>query len=239
MEKNRCAKFRLAARIEPAPFYAEALAAWSNPACRRRLFFGVLRETEAIFVRLTPGSSHEPELKEKQLIHAYYSMHDDTVVDAPEAERFPSLLAWLRLFAQRRRAFLGRVIVTRMPPGATSYVHVDLGAYYAPRDRYLLVLSGEANLYVENRWYRWRAGEVGWFDNKSWHGGYNPGPRERVAVLFDLLPEERAAEARELGRRHPIAIYGTDPYRGAEHIVSKMGARPPWPPMSSSIASTS
>ncbi|MEL6125128.1 MAG: aspartyl/asparaginyl beta-hydroxylase domain-containing protein [Pseudomonadota bacterium] len=42
---------------------------------------------------------------------------------------------------------------------------------------------------------RMQEGELWWFDNDQMHEAFNDGDEDRIHMIFDLLPRERASEA--------------------------------------------
>ena len=197
----------------------EILSGWDNPACRKRAMFGPQRETDAIFLRYTPDSSHTPRLTEKGPIDTYYSLHGYDVIDAEEASLFPETFRWLHEMADRLLGHLQRAVILGLRPGSYVHKHIDLGSHYVCRDRYHLVVQSELSpTYVDGRWYEWREGELWWLNNKLPHGSHNPGKTARIHLQFDILPYERVAEARALAEAHPFKEHATDPFKIYRHI---------------------
>lgn len=196
----------------------EILSGWDNPACRKRAMFGPQRETDAIFLRYTPHSSHTPRLTEKGPIDTYYSLHGYDVIDAEEASLFPETIRWLREMGDCLLGHLQRVVILGLRPGRYVYKHIDLGSHYVCRDRYHLVVQSECSpAYVDGRWYEWREGELWWLNNKLPHGAHNPGKTARIHLQFDILPYDRVADARALADVHPFKEHATDPFKIYRH----------------------
>ncbi len=192
----------------------EILSGWDNPACRKRAMFGPQRETDAIFLRYTPHSSHAPQLTKKGPSDTYYSLHGYEVIDAEEVCLFPEAIRWLRETADRLLGHLQRAVILGLWPGSYVYKHIDLGSHYVCRDRYHLVVQSELSpAYVDGHWYEWRQGEVWWLNNKLSHGAHNPGKTSRIHLQFDVLPYSRVSEARALADAHCFEEHGTDPFK--------------------------
>lgn len=84
---------------------------------------------------------------------------------------------------------LGRVLITRLPPGGTILRHADAdGAYVRSGCRYHVVLRGlPGSLYMcGDETVCMRTGEVWWFDHNSVHEVRNNSVDDRVHLLVDM-----------------------------------------------------
>ncbi len=85
---------------------------------------------------------------------------------------------------------LGRVMITRLPPGESIAEHIDQGApaeYYA---RYHLALQsapGALN-HSGDETVVYRPGEFWWFDNRAPHSVVNNSADDRIVVVLDVWP---------------------------------------------------
>lgn len=112
------------------------------------------------------------------------------------SKRFPFLRAYLEDTAERLDSLLSRAKIVCLPAGKRVYPHIDRGEYYRARNRYHLVLKSTAGswLKTEDEEVRMKEGELWWFDNDRMHEAFNDGDQDRIHMIFDLLPRERAEE---------------------------------------------
>lgn len=120
------------------------------------------------------------------------------IIDDREVIPFP---AWVRLPQLRPLVFnlmravestrLGRVIVTRLPPGKCITPHVDGGAPATWYTRYQVCLQASpGNLFrAGDETIGMKAGEAWWFDNQQEHEVINNGADDRIVVIVDLRVE--------------------------------------------------
>jgi len=108
---------------------------------------------------------------------------------------FPAVVGFLEDTAREQNGELSRARIVNLPGGARVYPHVDRGEYYAPRDRYHLVLDAPEDTTLEagGECIHPKAGELWWFDNKQSHAAENPSSKDRIHLIFDLLPREAAS----------------------------------------------
>jgi len=119
----------------------------------------------------------------------------DQVMDAHESVNYP---AWAALpqaqdivFAvmQRVRGVrLGRVIITRLPVGATIAAHCDSGDHAEYFERYQVCLQATAgNVFrCDNERIGMQAGDVWWFNNQLEHEVINNGSDDRLVMIIDI-----------------------------------------------------
>lgn len=83
---------------------------------------------------------------------------------------------------------LGRVIITRLPPGKMIEPHVDMGAPADFYQRYHIVLqSGPGCIFhAGDEAVAMSAGEVWWFDNQQEHRVINNSADDRIVIVVDL-----------------------------------------------------
>lgn len=85
---------------------------------------------------------------------------------------------------------LGRVIISRLPPGARIPEHVDQGApatYYKRYHIALQSLPGALNNSGDET-VNYRMGEVWWFDNAAPHSVINNSADDRIVIVVDIRP---------------------------------------------------
>lgn len=85
---------------------------------------------------------------------------------------------------------LGRVLISRLPPGATIPEHVDQGAPATYYKRYHLALKSEPGaLNISGgETQQYRMGELWWFDNRAPHSIVNNSADDRIALVMDVRP---------------------------------------------------
>lgn len=150
-----------------------------------------------------PGSPHVQaksiilRWSENRSIEAAF--RDVNVVDCPAAEAlmpesgdvFCELLERLHLISPE----IGRVMLTKLPPGSSIAEHMDEGLYADYYDRFHICLQGdEGNTFkCGGETYHPKPGEVFWFNHKLKHSVENSGQVDRIHMIVDLVaPAYRA-----------------------------------------------
>ncbi len=111
------------------------------------------------------------------------------------SQAYPLARAFLEKAAAQQISLLSRAKIVCLPPGHRVYPHVDRGEYYRLCNRYHLVLKSSGSwMRAGNEEVRMKTGELWWFDNDHEHEACNAGDTDRIHLIFDLLPVERAAE---------------------------------------------
>ncbi len=109
--------------------------------------------------------------------------------------QFPLARAFLEQSALALGSLLSRAKIVSLPPGHRVYPHVDRGEYYRLRNRYHLVLQSSGSwMRAGDEEVRMQAGELWWFDNDQKHEACNDSDSDRIHLIFDLLPRERATQ---------------------------------------------
>lgn len=110
--------------------------------------------------------------------------------------KYPLARCLLEDIATAQESLLGRAKIVCLPAGRRVYPHVDRGDYYRVRDRYHLVLRSASGSWLKAGFeeIRMLEGELWWFDNDQLHEAYNDGDRDRIHIIFDMLPCARAVE---------------------------------------------
>lgn len=119
----------------------------------------------------------------------------EAVLDEHESVDYPAwhLVPEVRdvvfaLMARVKGKRLGRVILTRMPPGTVIDPHVDGGAHAAYYERHHVMLqnapgsiftAGDESVFM-------RAGEVWWFNNQALHSVVNNSAEDRITLIVDI-----------------------------------------------------
>ncbi|MEO3427280.1 aspartyl/asparaginyl beta-hydroxylase domain-containing protein [Pelagibius sp. CAU 1746] len=179
---------RIKAGIDPQPFLDEIASnegAW-EAATGRQAKIAVQREALAIPLRGLRKSA----IGERKRRDVHESRWTTGSKLYPAARRF------LKDVAREQGALLSRAKIVCLRAGRRVYPHVDRGEYYAVRDRYHMVLRSAQGSWLKSgdEEVRMREGELWWFDNKQMHEAFNDGGQDRIHMIFDLLPRERAVD---------------------------------------------
>jgi hypothetical protein len=83
---------------------------------------------------------------------------------------------------------IGRIIISRLPPGAEITPHEDGGAVASYYTRYQMPLQSAPGCVFEcaGEKVQMCGGEVWWFDNKKTHSVVNNSATDRIAMIVDL-----------------------------------------------------
>jgi len=115
---------------------------------------------------------------------AFNGPHDAVWWDA--AERLPAALPIIfDLMYRVQGERLGMVLITRQPPGAMCYPHIDNGWHAGHYEKYAIQLAsaeGQA-FHVEQQTLAPKPGEVFWFDNSRKHWVENPTTETRMTMI--------------------------------------------------------
>lgn len=177
----------LEAQIDPAPFLAE-IAAHENAFEEnrgRQEKIAVQREVLAIPLRGLKASA----IGNRKRRDVHESRWTTT------SRKYPVARAFLEDLAAKLDSELSRAKIVCLPPGHKVYPHIDRGEYYRLRNRYHLVLASSGSwMRAGDEEVRMKTGELWWFDNDQEHEACNDGDTDRIHMIFDLLPRERADE---------------------------------------------
>lgn len=82
---------------------------------------------------------------------------------------------------------LGRVLITRLPPGGRIEPHEDGGAHAAYYERVHVVLQGQPGslFHCGGETVCMRTGEAWWFDNSQTHSVENNSADDRIHMIID------------------------------------------------------
>ncbi|MDB5595747.1 MAG: aspartyl beta-hydroxylase [Hyphomicrobiales bacterium] len=115
--------------------------------------------------------------------------NDREVIPYPAWERLPQLRPLvLDLMRRVEGVRLGRVIITRLPPGKAITPHVDGGAAATYFTRYQIALQSApgALFRIADEQVYFRTGEVWQIDNRSEHEVINHSAEDRIVVIVDI-----------------------------------------------------
>lgn len=114
---------------------------------------------------------------------------DKDCINFPAFYRLPQLRPLVfGLMSMVEGEQLGRVLITKLRPGAVIAPHVDMGAPATFYQRYHIVLhsapgclfrAGDETVYM-------RPGELWWFDNTVEHEVINNSAEERIHLILDV-----------------------------------------------------
>jgi aspartyl/asparaginyl beta-hydroxylase (cupin superfamily) len=139
------------------------------------------REAFHIFLR---GVSREA-LAKKDGFHGAVT----TSIDTPTLQHYPKIKAWAETFAHERRGQLERMVIAALAPHKQVYRHADRGYYFAPRDRYHLVLKSDGSwMRIAGQEETLKEGEVWWLNNKAGHESFNDSDNVRIHLIVDIYP---------------------------------------------------
>jgi quercetin dioxygenase-like cupin family protein len=121
--------------------------------------------------------------------------HPDGVMDNHESVNYPAF--WIlsqakqiafNLMARVQGERLGRVLITKLPMGASIKPHVDGGSHAQYYDRFHVVLQSQAGVLFRAGDERaiMRTGEVWWFDNGQEHEVINNSADDRIHMIVDI-----------------------------------------------------
>ncbi len=179
---------RLKTGIDPTPYLDEISSidgAW-DLATGRQDKIPVQREALAIPLRGLRKSA----IGDRERRDVHESRWTNSGKPYQKARQF------LEDFAAEQNSLLGRAKIVCLPAGKRVYPHIDRGEYYRVRNRYHLVLRSTAGSWMKagDEEVRMREGELWWFDNDQMHEANNDGDQDRIHIIFDMLPAERAEE---------------------------------------------
>jgi hypothetical protein len=83
---------------------------------------------------------------------------------------------------------LGRVVITRLPPGARIEPHADKGAPATFYRRYQVALQSLPGCVfrIEDEAVSFQGGDVWWIDNRARHSVENNSADDRIALIVDI-----------------------------------------------------
>lgn len=83
---------------------------------------------------------------------------------------------------------LGRVVITRLKPGARIAPHADEGAPADFYQRYHIALQSlpGALVYSGGEVIQYASGEAWWFDNRAEHSVVNNSADDRIVIIVDI-----------------------------------------------------
>ncbi len=117
------------------------------------------------------------------------------VVDSTECVNYPPMFALPQarplIFALMNRVEgerLGRVIITRLPPGGKITPHIDEGTPATYYDRYHIVLHSMPGVMFRagDEAVNMLSGQVWWFNNNAEHEVVNNSDDDRITMIVDI-----------------------------------------------------
>jgi hypothetical protein len=147
-----------------------------------------------------PGTAHAQADDILVMYNAMTPEHEDAdavlaFVNSLDVEPFP---AWYRLPQLRPMIMglmrqvdgvrLGRVVITRLPPGCCILPHADGGRPAEFYERYQIMLQCEpgTQFLVGDEVMSARMGDVFWFNNLLTHSVANNSAQDRIVVIADV-----------------------------------------------------
>lgn len=87
---------------------------------------------------------------------------------------------------------LGKVVISKLPPGGKIDWHIDRLPQGVPQvfQRYQIPLDVHPNVrfHVEDEWLSMVPGNAYWFDNQYNHAVFNDSGFDRISMLCDIMP---------------------------------------------------
>ena len=85
---------------------------------------------------------------------------------------------------------LGRVVLTKLPPGGRIYPHPDEGAYAEYYSRYHVMLqNGKGSVFhCGDEALFMPPGSIWWFNSRAEHSVVNQGNEDRITMIVDIRP---------------------------------------------------
>jgi hypothetical protein len=168
----------------------------------RSMLIDVQKETRNIHLRHHVTSQKFPEIPNSPL-------HALTTHTYPH---FQNTYAFLERIARKQNGSLSRAMIVKLLPHSQVYKHYDAGTYYKVRDRYHLVLQSDGSRMTSgNEECIWHKGELWWFNNKLVHEAFNESDKERIHIIFDVLPQKPTLLRRltdYLHKKRALLLYG-------------------------------
>jgi hypothetical protein len=141
-----------------------------------------------------PGSPHT-QVDDVLLRFESMAIEPEQVTDDCECEFYP---CWDLLTEAHGLVFdlarvvkaerIGRVLITRLPPGGVIAPHEDGGAVARYYTRYQLPLQSEPGVIFEcaGEAVQMQPGDCWWFNNKLTHAVVNNSATDRISMIVDL-----------------------------------------------------
>lgn len=153
---------------------------WNRSAVRRAPH-GQNRDVDDILLRFQNAEASYEEIT-----------GNGKIVNYPAFAEMPSVRPIIfGLMRQVEGIDLGRVIITRLPPGKTIPAHTDeTGAYVQDRKRYQVVVQCLPGVVFRcgDEQIQMKAGEVWWFDPSIEHEIVNNSADDRIVLIVDVMP---------------------------------------------------
>lgn len=111
-------------------------------------------------------------------------------INYPAMARFPHIYhLCLNLMSFVKGEMLGRVVITKLPPGGKIDPHIDEGEAADLYDRYHVVLNAdEGNTFVvDGEEQVMLEGEIWWINNHDIHHVENRGEVDRIHIIVDIM----------------------------------------------------
>ena len=109
-------------------------------------------------------------------------------IDYPAYEQMPAFRSTvMNIFAYVGGERLGRVLVVKLPPGASITPHIDSGSHAVYYERFHLCLQAGPGCHfrVGEDWVEMKAGELWWMQNQIEHEVTNESDVDRIHLIVD------------------------------------------------------
>lgn len=160
---------------------------WGQNPYRKQFADSMHTATEDIILRFQDIEMLREHLPTEGVIKECF--HSLDVIDFPALDALPQvrplIFDLMRLYEATR---LGRVMITKLPPGGKIGRHVDQGRYSEYYDRVHIILQadGDFRFYCGEEVAHMKTGEIWWFNNQVEHELLNNGTDDRISLIIDL-----------------------------------------------------
>lgn len=153
---------------------------WNRNDLRRTYPETPHRECDDIWLRFQPEG-----LTNEQIVDAHESVNYPAMSELPMVR---SIIFGLMRQVEGER--LGRVLITRLAPGARIYPHADGGDHAAYFRRYQIALHSLPGVMFRagDEIVNMQTGDVWWFNNGIEHEVVNNSADDRLALIVDIRP---------------------------------------------------
>lgn len=148
----------------------------------------VFRDVDTIMLRFPEKIPYEFESDQKRFEYLsgidQMECSDQTAMDfLPESR--PIIFG---LMARVQGERLGRVMINRLPPGASIPAHSDVDPINKYYDRFHCVLQSNplVSFMCGDELFPMQSGEIFWFENALEHSVQNNGNEDRISLIIDV-----------------------------------------------------
>ncbi len=177
--------------FDPAPLLARLTDEMWEAEERRQSYPGSAHaEAQSIFIRWAKIEEGDDPIAESfQSLDIVDYPHLSVLMPEIGAALMETLIL-ISLGGLPRLGVMGKVMLTRLPPGAHILRHSDEGLYADIYDRFHLCLQGEGTFECGGKLLRPKPGDIFWFNHKRLHCVRNDGATDRIHLIVDVKAPE-------------------------------------------------